>query len=311
VTIVFFVCALLLGYTVAGYPVLIRALAWLRPDPARRDPTPRPISIVLCARNEERGIADKLNNLLSMDYPAGMIEVVVVSDGSSDGTDAIVRAYADRQVRLLRSDVPRGKAAALNAGVSAASHDVLLMCDARQALDRRAATTLVSHFADERVGAVSGRLELQPSSETGAASGIGSYWSYEVRLRADESLSDSTIGVTGALYVLRKSAFSPLPEGTVLDDVLIPMRVVLNRMRVLFDIDAVAVDTKPVDDRGELTRKVRTLYGNLQLIALAPELLAPWSNRLWLRFVSHKILRLFLPFLLAGCLWAASLLGEF
>ncbi|WP_338667625.1 glycosyltransferase [Pseudodesulfovibrio methanolicus] len=297
---------LLLAYTIAGYPLVQACLARLRPRPVdAADPadTGDPVSVIICARDEGPRIAARIANLLAMDYPAERLEVIVVSDGSVDGTDQAVLGYGDPRVRLIRQDHPMGKAAALNAGVAAAAHELLLLGDARQTFAPDVARLLLSHFHDPSVGAVSGRLEIRPEHGSGAASGVGSsYWSLEVRLRAAESAGGSVIGVTGAIYALRKACFAPLPEGTVLDDVLIPMRAALKGYRILYDTRAVAVDAKPVSDAGETTRKVRTLYGNLQLLRLAPELFLPWKNPLWFRFISHKILRLFLPLFFAGAL---------
>ena len=294
---------LLLAYTIAGYPLLQAALARLRPNPSKIAEPNTPVSIIICARDEGPRIRARIDNLLAMDYPANRIEVIVVSDGSVDSTDDEVLGHGDPRVRLVRQERPMGKAAALNAGFAAASHGLLLMGDARQTFAPDVARLLLSHFNDPEVGAVSGRLEIRPESGGGAASGVGSsYWNLEVRLRADEAASGSVIGVTGAIYALRRECFAPLPEGTVLDDVLIPMRAALDGYRILYDVRAVAVDTKPVSDEGETARKVRTLYGNLQLLRLAPELFLPWRNPLWFRFISHKILRLFLPLFFAGTL---------
>ncbi|WP_235956900.1 glycosyltransferase [Fundidesulfovibrio magnetotacticus] len=277
-------------------------MARLRPRSVRKDDFARSFSVVLCARDEGERLVLRLENLLNMDYPPDLMEIVVVSDGSTDTTDDVVRSFAQQRVRLIRLERPLGKAAALNAGVAASSYPLLLLCDARQSFGTDVARRLMAHFADPDVGAVSGRLCLRPASQTAAASGVGSYWNYEVMLRDSEAASGSVVGVTGAIYAMRRELWTPLPPGTILDDVLAPMRVVLAGKRVVYDTDALAVDSKPVHDAGELTRKVRTLLGNLQLIQLAPELLSPWRNPIWFRFVSHKMARLFLPAMLAGCL---------
>lgn len=298
----FFFFSFFFVFTFLGYPLIIFALANLFPLSVRRDGEPCSLSVIVCARDEGERIGARIENLLAQDYPHALMEILIVSDGSTDMTDAVVRSYAGRGVKLVRLNVPKGKAAALNAGVGASSGKILLMSDARQRFEPDVARRLVSFFADESVGAVSGRLSIQPDSKTAAASGVGSYWNYEVRLRANEAASGSVIGVTGAIYALRRVLFEPLPEGAVLDDVLVPMRIALAGKRILYDEGSVAVDAKAVHDKGELARKVRTLYGNLQLYKLAPELFLPTSNPLWFRFVSHKILRLFLPVMLTGCL---------
>jgi len=284
--------------------------ARFKPKSVNKNPLFEPVSIIVCVRNEISHVHDRIENILSMQYPSSLLELIIVSDGSVDGTNEAVVGYGDKRVKLITLVSPSGKAAALNAGVEAASHELLIFGDARQTFNLDVVMRLVSNFNDPQVGAVSGRLVIKPIRSDGAAVGIGSaYWDYEVRLRNNEAATDSVIGVTGAIYALRKACFSPLPHGTILDDLLIPMRAVMQGYRVAYDAEAIAIDTRPADTAGELSRKIRTLYGNLQLLRLAPELFLPWKNRLWLRFISHKILRLFLPAMLAACLIFSLLAG--
>jgi cellulose synthase/poly-beta-1,6-N-acetylglucosamine synthase-like glycosyltransferase len=155
----------------------------------------------------------------------------------------------------------------------------------------------VANLADETVGVVGGELHLE-NVESGFAQGVDAYWRYEKLIRLSESRSGSTIGVSGALYAMRRELFEPLPPGTVLDDVLIPMRVAATGRRVVFEPRALAWDKPSQRPAEEQKRKIRTLAGNYQLIQLAPWLLSPWRNPLWFRFVSHKLLRLLAPWLL-------------
>jgi len=300
---------IVLFYIFAGYPLIIYIQSRLFPTPMAKEFSPIPFSIVMCVRNEGAIIQNRLKNLLAMDYPPELVEIIVVSDGSTDETDNIVQSYANKSVKLIQLSNPQGKAAALNAGIPQATHDILLLCDARQSFRPDAARRLVSCFADNTVGAVSGRLIICSSEKAGKTSGGSPYWDYEVKLRTNEAISDSVIGATGAIYAIRKSLFEPLPDGTILDDVLIPMRIVLKGNRVLYDENSIAYDEKPIQNKNELIRKVRTLYGNLQLYRIAPELFSPIKNRLWWRFISHKILRLFFPFLLLICLIASLFSG--
>jgi cellulose synthase/poly-beta-1,6-N-acetylglucosamine synthase-like glycosyltransferase len=133
---------------------------------------------------------------------------------------------------------------------------------------------------------------------TGFAKGVDAYWRYEKLIRQAESQSGSTIGVTGALYAMRRELFQPLPPGTVLDDVLIPMRIAAKGKRVVFESRALAWDKPSQRPAEERKRKIRTLAGNYQLVQLAPWLIDPWTNPLWFRFVSHKILRLLAPWMI-------------
>jgi cellulose synthase/poly-beta-1,6-N-acetylglucosamine synthase-like glycosyltransferase len=302
-------------YVYAGYPVLLEI--WSRV--ARRVSTidsraTPPVSVVIAARNEAERLPGRIENLLRLDYPPGSLEIVVVSDGSTDGTRQALAPWTqpsagrDRRVRLIELDTS-GKAAALNAGVEAATHDILVFADARQRYAPDAVRRLVGRLADPAVGAVSGELVLDCEdgvSPSTIADGVGAYWRYEKWLRARESEIDSTLGATGAIYALRRTCWQPLPRGTILDDVLAPMRAVLAGWRVVFEERARAFDAAAPDAAAESRRKTRTLAGNYQLLTLEPRLLLPVVNRVWLQFVSHKLGRLLVPWALVG-LFVASL----
>jgi cellulose synthase/poly-beta-1,6-N-acetylglucosamine synthase-like glycosyltransferase len=184
---------------------------------------------------------------------------------------------------------------------------VLLFTDVRQKLSPVALKELVANLGDPTVGAVGGELHME-NVRSGFAQGVDFYWRYEKGIRHAESLSGSTIGVSGALYAIRRSLFQPLPAGTVLDDVLVPMRVAAQGKRVVFEPKAMAWDQPSQLPEEERRRKIRTLAGNYQLIQLAPWLLAPWRNPLWFRFVSHKLLRLFAPWLILALTISTGLL---
>jgi len=308
-TIVFLISCLLLFYTVAGYPLLMMMWSRFKPDIVEKNETLRPLSVVLCVRDEAKIIAKRISNLLKMDYPQELLEIIVVSDGSVDDTDKIVQTFKDSGVSLICLEQPAGKAVALHAGILASGHEMLLLCDARQHFAPDVARKLIACFSCLSIGAVSGRLSLQPSSTSSAGEGVSDYWNYEVLLRSSESKSGSVIGVTGAIYMLRKSMYTKIPAGTVLDDVLIPMRVIMQGGRVLYEKEAVAYDSREVTDSSELTRKIRTLYGNLQLFQIERNLFLPWKNPAWFRFISHKIMRLLLPFVLASCFFSCLFEG--
>ena len=286
------------AYTYAGYPALINALARLRPRRPHTAPIEPTVTVVLAVRDEEAGIARKLDNLLALDYPADKLQVVVVSDASTDGTDAVVADYRDRhpeRVVLVRLPEPAGKAEAINRGMLRARGEVVLFSDARQRIDQGALRALVPHFADPQVGAVSGELVISGQR------GPGVYWRYEKLIRAAEGLWDSVVGATGALYGIRRHLFKELPPGTLLDDVYTPMQVVLQGYRVLFE-PAARVHDQEAALEGEFARKARTLAGNFQLVELMPQLLSPFKNRLLLQFASHKLLRLLCPYALVTLL---------
>jgi poly-beta-1,6-N-acetyl-D-glucosamine synthase len=247
-----------------------------------------------------------LRNLLELDYPPESTQIVVVSDGSTDGTDAILHRYAgDSRVQVLMNQLSRGKACGLNDAMPLTAGDLVVFTDARQKIERGAVRLLMENFADPDVGCVSGALMLG-NSETGeAAKGMGLYWRIEKKIRELESESGSVVGATGAIYAVRRELLTEMPQDTILDDVYIPMQVVRQGKRVVFDERARAWDSPDLGGEREFARKVRTLSGNYQLVQFAPWILTR-KNPVLFRFVSHKLLRLGVPFALAFMLIASS-----
>lgn len=299
-SVVFWSCAALVAFTYAGYPLCVLALARWRPRPvaaaAAAAYLPR-VTAILCVHDAALAAPHKIANLLSLDYPPARLDVVVACDGCSDGSADACRAQDPSRVRVLEFGQRRGKAACINDAVAAATGAVLLMVDVRQRIEPGALRALVACLADPAVGAVGGELRFE-DPDTGFAASVDAYWRYEKLIRHAESRSGSVVGVSGALYALRRELFAPLPAATVLDDVLVPMQVVRQGRRVLFEPGAVAWDRPSRSVADERVRKIRTLAGNLQLLRLAPWLALPWSNPLWVRFACHKLLRLAAPWAL-------------
>jgi cellulose synthase/poly-beta-1,6-N-acetylglucosamine synthase-like glycosyltransferase len=295
-------------YAYAGYPALVALAARVRPGAPIRKADIRPrVTAIVVARNEETRIAAKLASLLALDYPRDSLDILVVSDGSTDRTEPLAREHAG--VALLALPGPRGKAACLNDALPQARGELLLLSDARQEIAPDALAALVAYFADPTVGAVSGELHLAASADAPARD-VGLYWRLEKSLRRAESRFDSTVGVTGALYAVRRELFPALDPRTILDDVAVPMAVVARGRRVLFAPEARVFDRIADDDAHEFRRKVRTLAGNFQLVALQPWLLNPFRNRLFWQTVSHKLLRLLVPWCLALVFVASLALAQ-
>ena len=260
------------------------------------------MSLVIAMRNERINVQPKMQNCFDLDYPPGKLQVIVSLDAPTDGTDALVHDYADKGVEVAYSAVHRGKAEALNSGVAMATGEIVVFADARQQFEKNAVRELAANFADTSVGAVSGELVLLDEQAREDSNAVGAYWRYEKRLRAMESDIHSVPGATGAIYAIRRELFAPLPGGTILDDVVIPMRIVLAGKRVIFDPAARAYEFSAQGTNSEYRRKTRTLAGNYQLFAQMPELLTPWRNPIFLQLVSHKLGRLLVPYCLAALL---------
>ena len=306
---IFWSCVCLIAYTYGGYMVWLWLRTCLWPRPVLRSQQEPSVSIVMVVRNEEQWLDRKLRNLLELDYPKALCRVVVVSDGSTDGTAAILRQYAgDSRVQVLMNQLPRGKAAGLNDAISLAGGDVVVFTDVRQKIEVGAVSLLMENFADPEVGCVSGALMLGDPESGEAGNGMGLYWKLEKRIRELESESGSVVGATGALYAVRRELLAAVPEGTILDDVYIPMHVVRQRKRVVFEPRARAWDISDQGQDREFARKVRTLSGNYQLVQFAPWLVSG-DNPVRFEFISHKLLRLVVPFALAAVLLASIVLS--
>ncbi len=304
-----FVAAALICYTYFGYPLLLWLLTRAKSEHIGESGYQPMVSIVLVACNEAPRIRRKVKNCLAAHYPYDKLDLIVVSDGSTDSTVQIAQEVNPVRVTVIESPTRRGKAAGLNDGVAASQAEIVVFMDARQVVEPEAIALLVAHFADESIGGVAGELVIVDDEQSGFASGVGAYWRYEKWIRRREARLDSVVGVSGALYALRRSYFRSLPAGIILDDVLIPMQAVLAGARVVFEPRAVALDTPSSDLLHERNRKTRTLAGNFQLAALRPELLNPLKNRLWWQFLSHKMLRLLVPYLLLIALGLSLLLA--
>jgi cellulose synthase/poly-beta-1,6-N-acetylglucosamine synthase-like glycosyltransferase len=304
--LLFWLCFALVGYAYFGYALWLSLCGRLRRRAIQKAHYTPSVSIVIAARNEEANLPGKLENLRLLDYPQGQLQIVIASDGSTDRTASILREQGSSVVAVILAE-SNGKASALNAAVRSATGEILVFLDARQSVDPDAVSELTSCFADPAVGAVSGELLLE-SHEGRSQEALGIYWKIEKTVRKLESASGSVVGVTGAIYAIRRELYTEIPAGTILDDVFVPMNVARMGKRVVFQPSAVARD-RLFSERGkEFSRKVRTLTGNYQLLHLAPWLLSP-ANPLLFRFISHKLLRLLVPLLLVLMLMASAMTG--
>jgi cellulose synthase/poly-beta-1,6-N-acetylglucosamine synthase-like glycosyltransferase len=293
--LVFWMSLFLIGYTYAGYPFLAWLRARLFPHRDGRAAIEPTVTIILVAHNEETCIESRIENLLALDYPADRRQILVGSDGSTDDTVARAKRFAHDGVHVVGFRHWRGKAAVLNQLVRRARGEIVLFADARQSFDPQVLRRLVARFADEQVGAVSGELMLTDSTGTPMGRGASFYWRYEKFIRVQEGRAGSTVGATGAIYAIRRALFRAIPNDTILDDVLIPMRIVQQGYLVQFEQEARAYQAVSRTTEQEYARKVRTIAGAFQLFAREWWLLSPWRNALWFETVSHKGLRLLLP----------------
>jgi poly-beta-1,6-N-acetyl-D-glucosamine synthase len=291
----------LILFAYAGYPALLYLRAHFRRLPLYRAPIEPTVTIILPAYNEEKYILDKLANLAAIDYPKHCLAIVIISDGSTDRTNDLLTSGSHPGVQSVILKTHRGKASALNCAMEHAAGEIVVFTDARQNIASDALRNLVANFADLSVGCVSGELMIGGNDKGHSSEGIGLYWRLEKNIRLWEGLAGSSVGATGAFYGVRRNLLHPIPEDTILDDVYIPLLVVRQGQRVIFEPRAVAWDSLAMAPKQEFRRKLRTLFGNYQLLRLQPWVLST-SNPVLLQFVCHKLLRLLVPFALIAAL---------
>lgn len=294
---VFAVSAAFVIYVLFGYPMLLMALS-RRGRPVHKAPLRLSVSVLLPVRNGEQWIRRKLESLIALDYPRELVDIVVVSDGSTDGTAEIARSFGSHGVRVLELP-PGGKAVALNQGIQAARGDILFFTDVRQTFDAGSLDHLVRCFADPQVGAVTGELVILDGDSLEEAN-VGLYWKYEKWIRKALSRIDSIHGASGCIYAMRRELVCLLPPGTLLDDMFLPLQAFFRGYRVVMDDNAIAYDF-PTSLEVEFRRKVRTQAGIFQILWHYPALLGP-VNRMWIHFVSHKVARVLLPWAMTAIL---------
>lgn len=288
-----FAAAMLL-YVQVIYPAIC-ALAGLRP--VRRawkwDDLPT-VSLIVPAYNEESVLAQKLENALAIDYPAERLEVIVASDGSDDGTNAIARNYEAKGIRFLDFSQRRGKASVINDSVAAARGEIVCLCDANVMFGPKALMLLVNRLADPRMGAVTGEVRLA-SSQSSFGAGERLYYYIERSIQLGESRIGSLMGVDGGMYVVRKSLFRPLPRDTILDDFVVAMHVLRQGYRVAYEPQAIATENGTPLARQEFRRRVRVTAGAVQ--SISRRAWPGWQRPIecW-QYLSHKAARWLMPF---------------
>lgn len=317
--VIFWIAAVGLFHIYFGYPLLLGLLILFRRSRVKMkmDETYQPtVSLIVVAYNEERVIGQKIENSLKLNYPKEKLEIIVFSDASTDRTDEIVQSYADKGVKLLRIEGRKGKTYCQNEAVEMATGKVVVFSDANSMYEPDAISKLVRHFADDRVGCVSG--ELQYRSETnGRQEGVKGekiYWRYEQLLKRLESKVSSLIGANGAIYVVRKSLYAPLQADTI-SDFVEPLKIVQKRYKVLYEPEAVVWETTGEDPEKEFRRRIRivtrSVYSLLRDRSLLG-LLNPFRHGIFsLQLWSHKVLRwLSGAFLLLVLLLNIALVGQ-
>ena len=292
------------------FPLLVFLLGRLRPRPYETASITPSVTFIVAAHNEAGDIRAKLENIVGLDYPAGRLQILIASDGSDDGTNEIVRGFAENGVELL--PLARvGKAAALNAAAGQARGEILVFSDANSIYAADALRELVKPFADPEVGGVAGdQRYLSDATVDGIATGEERYWAFDRVMKEAQSRAGNVISATGAIYAVRASLFDSVPDG-VTDDFYTSTGVIAKGSRLVFAADAVAFE--PVSRTAELEfdRKVRVITRGLRAVLLRRALLDPREHGLYsLQLLGHKVLRRLMAFPLAAIAVTSPLLWK-
>ena len=319
---VVWLCIGTLVYTYVGYPLLMFAIAKARsvrllgrnlrshgespwpygpkggPGPETSGPKGRPeafewpiVSFLIPAFNEQQVIRQKVENTLDLDYPSDRFRIIVVSDGSTDKTNEMLACYGDQEIEFISMPRRQGKTTVLNQVIPQLTGDIVVLSDASGLLRRDALKKIVAHFRDPEVGCVSGVYMFETDDESLRSTTEEIYWRYETFLKKYESQVHSTIGAHGALYGFRRKLFRPFYERAINDDFILPMQILQQGFRVLYEPDAIVIEHESTNLNGEFNRRIRINVGNFQQIDLLRSLLHPKRGLVALEFFSHKLLR--------------------
>jgi cellulose synthase/poly-beta-1,6-N-acetylglucosamine synthase-like glycosyltransferase len=285
----------LIVFVYAGYPALMFAISRLSPRPMiRADIQPR-VSLIIAARNEERDIAAKLENALALDYPKDLLQIIVASDCSDDGTDEIVRRFADRGVILSRQSARDGKTRAQHHAALISNGDVLVFSDATAGLEPDALRKLLRPFADPSVGCVAGRLVYRTEGSSVVSTGCRSYWDYESLLKSWESAAGSLVGVSGCFYAVRRSCYAKL-AGDMIDDFVIATEMRLQGLRAVYEPEAVCSESANRRGRDEFRMRVRVIEQTINALQRYGRLLDARKHGMFMfQIFCHKTLRYSVP----------------
>lgn len=293
--ILFWVGLFIVFYTYFGYGILLYVLVKIKEAFCKRQlpemPEPLPAAtLFIAAYNEEDIVRKKMENCRALDYPADRLKIVWVTDGSNDGTNALLREYPE--VTVLFNPERRGKTAALNRGVKFVDTPLVIFTDANTMLNCEAVKEIVRRFADPRVGCVAGEKRVEIQSARGATAGEGIYWKYESALKALDDRLYSAVGAAGELFAVRTGLFEEMPDDTLLDDFILSLRIARKGYKIAYCREAYAVETASADMREEEKRKIRISAGGLQSIWRLRGLLNIFRyGTLSFQYISHRVLR--------------------
>jgi cellulose synthase/poly-beta-1,6-N-acetylglucosamine synthase-like glycosyltransferase len=300
--LLFFIGFILCVYTYFLYPLILKFSVKKKEENKDENFYPD-VSFVIPVFNEILILEEKIKNTLSLEYPKDKIEVIIASDGSNDGSNEIAEKYHERNLFSLPKR--KGKPNLINKVMENVKSDIVIFSDASAILEKDSIKKLVRHFKDSRIGCVSGRYIYLKKKNNARSHGEGIYWKYETKIKELENNFVGLLGAHGAFYALRKSAFTKVREDTINDDYVIPMLVWEKGYKCLYEPEAKAIEIYDAEVKTEIKRRIRIGMGNIQQIFILKKYLSPWWRKIWFCFLSHKVLRTFIPIFLIVMLFSS------
>lgn len=295
--IAFWISMIIIFYSYVGYGILLWLVVKIKSTPRRFGPFPEKIiftptvALVVAAYNEEDYIEEKIENSLSLRYPKELIELVFITDGSTDRTNEIIRKYPS--IKHLYQPERKGKSAAMNRSIPYINASIVVFCDANTLLNEDCIKEIVKHYSDPVVGGVAGEKKIiQEGINSAAAAGEGLYWKYESFLKKLDSDLYTTIGAAGELFSVRKELFEPAPEGTILEDFVQSLKICIKGYVLRYEPNAYAAEAPSASIKEEMKRKIRISAGAFQAMIMLKELFNIFRYPvLSFQFISHRVLR--------------------
>ena len=306
--VLFWLCLGLVVYTYVGYPLLIGLWSRLRPNPIQQGEICPTISMIIAAYNEEEVILSKIKNTLALSYPGDRLEIIIVTDGSTDRTSEIAQTFERAGMRVLHQPERQGKTAALNRAVPYASGEILFFSDANTFYSHNVIQKMVRNFHDASVGGVSGRKVILQESDRSTTQGETAFWGYEASLKYSESQVNSIVTADGEIFAMRRALFTPIPTQIVHDDMYLTLTMIEQGYRVVYEPEASSAEYPSKTSGDEFYLKVRYASGGYQICSIFKRILVFPRTIFAFEFISHKIFRWIAPFFLVSLLISSALI---
>lgn len=293
--LLFFNLIMLALYIYVGYFLLVILLGKMMRKTVKKFDIEPTVALMIAAYNEERSIAKKIENSLSLDYPKDKLRIIVVSDGSTDKTDEIVKSYADQGVELIRVEGRVGKTEARNVAVRSLKEEIIIFSDATTKYKTDIVRKLIRNFADKTVGMVTGHLIYQDGDDTQMGLGQKLYWKYESLIKKSQTEMGTLTGSVGCVTAFRTVLYTPLPDN-IIEDFTGPLMMVMKGFRVVYEEEAVCFEETTTKSSKELSMRVRVIRGGMTGLLFAKKILNPFQYPLAsFQLISHKVLRWMVP----------------